>query len=109
MTGLQAVPTTDLGQPGAKTPSARSGHADPIWRQSAACLHVDQDLFFPVGSTGSAAVEIDRAKAVCAGCAVRAACLHFALSTNQEFGVWGGCDEDERRHLQRELRRAAHR
>lgn len=72
------------------------------WRWAAACRDVDPELFFPVGTTGAAAEEIDRAKEVCAGCPVEAACLQYALATNQEFGVWGGHNEKERRILRRE-------
>ncbi len=61
----------------------------------------DPQLFFPVGSTGMAADQIQQAKAVCP---VRSPCLTFALTSNQEFGVWGGRDEDERRHLRRQWR-----
>jgi WhiB family transcriptional regulator, redox-sensing transcriptional regulator len=74
------------------------------WRQSAACRQVDTELFFPIGSAGIAAAEIQRAKTVCASCPVRHPCLTFALATNQEFGIWGGCDEDERRLLHRQWR-----
>lgn len=80
--------------------------ASESWRRSAACREVGSDLFFPVGSTGCAILEIEEAKAVCAICPAREACLAFALATNQEFGIWGGCDERERRVL-REPRRAA--
>ena len=47
-----------------------------------------------------------KAKAVCAGCPVRKDCLEFALDTSQEYGIWGGYDEDERRPLRRQWRRS---
>ena len=75
------------------------------WRQSAACRNYDSRLFFPIGKTGRAAAEIQRAKAVCAVCPVRTECLAFALETHQDYGVWGGRDEDERRALRRQRRR----
>ncbi len=31
------------------------------------------------------------------------ACLRYALETNQEYGIWGGTTEDERRALRRHL------
>ncbi|HJT02100.1 MAG TPA: WhiB family transcriptional regulator [Pseudonocardiaceae bacterium] len=40
------------------------------------------------------------AKAVCAGCPVRARCLQDAIE-NREFGVWGGTTETERDRLRR--------
>ena len=77
---------------------------DVRWRQDAACRASSPDLFFPVGTVGPALTEIESAKAVCSGCGVREACLEFALITNQEFGVWGGTSEDERRRLRQEHR-----
>ena len=80
------------------------------WRHEASCRDVDPDLFFPVGTTGMAIEQIDSAKAVCAQCPVSGPCLEFALSTNQDSGVWGGTSEEERRTLRRQWlrqRRAA--
>ena len=34
-------------------------------------------------------------------CPVKEPCLEFALSTNQDSGVWGGTSEEERRKLRR--------
>jgi len=77
---------------------------DEGWRGRAACVDVDHDLFFPVGVTGPAVPQIAAAKAVCARCPVRAECLQFAVATNQEYGVWGGTSEEERRALRRTWR-----
>ena len=79
---------------------------DESWRQAAACRDVNPVLFFPNGSTGAAREDIERAKAICSGCGVRRACLVFAVATNQQFGIWGGCDEDERRAVRRRWRAA---
>ena len=59
------------------------------------------DLFFPVGTSGMAVEEVAAAKRVCGECEVSGPCLDFALDTRQEFGVWGGMDEDERREILR--------
>ena len=75
------------------------------WRELAACRDYDPELFFPIGKAGLGRAEVQQAKAVCAECPVREQCLEFALKTGQDFGVWGGCDEDERRLLRRSLRR----
>ena len=71
------------------------------WRAQAACRYTDANLFFPAGSNGAAVHQIEAAKAVCGSCLVADACLQFALETNQEAGIWGGRDEDERRGLRR--------
>ncbi|MET7442847.1 WhiB family transcriptional regulator [Streptomyces sp. NPDC004082] len=73
------------------------------WRDAAACRSVDPDLFFPVGSTGPALLQIREAKAVCRSCPVREACLQWALDTGQTLGVWGGTSENERRALKRRM------
>lgn len=71
------------------------------WRDHAACRHEDPDLFFPIGATGPALVQTERAKAVCRRCPVREECLQWALDTGQTLGVWGGTSENERRALKR--------
>lgn len=76
------------------------------WRSRAACIDEDPELFFPVGTTGPAVVQIEEAKRVCARCEVREPCLEFALDTRQDAGVWGGLDEDERRSLRRKRQRS---
>ena len=76
------------------------------WRESAACRYLETDLFFPIGKTGRAVEEIQRAKEVCASCPVRPPCLAFALDTHQGYGIWGGYDEDERRVMLRQRRNA---
>ena len=76
------------------------------WRHAAACLDEDPELFFPIGNTGPALVQIEAAKAVCAQCDVAGDCLKWALGTHQESGVWGGLSEDERRALRRRTARA---
>jgi len=69
------------------------------WRNLTACRDKDPDLFFPVAGGGSAVTQVAEAKQVCAGCPVRPACLDWALRHRQEFGVWGGVTEEERRDL----------
>lgn len=80
------------------------------WQKAASCRHTDPELFFPVGVTGPAIEVISAAKEVCAQCPVQAECLEFALTTNQECGIWGGATEEERRSIRRaraKARRAA--
>jgi WhiB family transcriptional regulator, redox-sensing transcriptional regulator len=74
------------------------------WRDGAACRDADASLFFPVGVTGPAVGQVEAAKAVCRTCPVQDACLLYAFETNQEAGIWGGKDEEERRRLRRAWR-----
>lgn len=73
------------------------------WRRDAICRDTDPDLFFPVGTTGQALVQIERAREVCHECPVSTDCLEFALETNQDSGIWGGTSEEERRKIRREM------
>jgi hypothetical protein len=71
------------------------------WRHRAACRGADPELFFP---TAEASPLYERAvaaaKAVCAGCPVRAECLDFAFAA-LPCGIAGGLTEDERRDVAR--------
>lgn len=76
------------------------------WRGQSACVDspTGAKLFFPVGVTGPAEIQIRQAKAVCQACPVQTACLDYAITTNQEYGIWGGTSEEERRVLRRKWR-----
>jgi WhiB family transcriptional regulator, redox-sensing transcriptional regulator len=76
------------------------------WRHRSACLDEDPELFFPIGNTGPAILQIEEAKQVCRRCDVREQCLAWALEAGQDHGVWGGMSEDERRALKRRNARA---
>ena len=79
------------------------------WRQHASCANLDTNVFFPVGLTGTAIEQTNLAKSVCNDCPVANQCLEFALRTLQDYGVWGGRTEDERRAIRRSRRAAARR
>lgn len=88
-----------------RNPPRRPGPVVPALA-GAACKSADPDLFFApeFECTADWQARIARAKAVCARCAVRDACLAYALDTAQWFGIWGGLTEDERRALLRQRR-----
>ena len=77
------------------------------WVHRARCKDEDPELFFPVGTTGPAADQVDAAKSICMQCEVRGQCLEWAMATGQDAGVWGGLSEEERRALRRTRRREA--
>lgn len=80
----------------------RTYHLDPDdWRHDAACNDEDPELFFPVSEIGPGARQTAEAKAVCARCPVREACLHYALDHGLDDGIFGGTTERERRALAR--------
>lgn len=71
------------------------------WRTRAGCRGTDPEVFFPVAENGPERERAEgAAKAVCAGCPVRAQCLAWA-SEALPFGVAGGMSEAERAALRR--------
>lgn len=76
------------------------------WRESAACRPgqtapdggpVDPEWFHPVGNGHFARGQVEGAKRICRGCAVRRECLADALHRGDEHAVLGGLTVDERR------------
>jgi WhiB family transcriptional regulator, redox-sensing transcriptional regulator len=100
-----------LGMPG---PRRSAGPRERVFRQApedhagsspwwdrAACRGAATDLFFPVGA---AAGEARWARQICARCPVQEQCLAYALASGQQYGIWGGRDEQERRQLRQQPR-----
>lgn len=73
-----------------------------VWRELGACRGLEPSMFYPDDED-----DAEEAKAVCAGCDVRVACLEHALSIREKQGVWGGATERERRRIIRQRRRTA--
>jgi WhiB family redox-sensing transcriptional regulator len=67
------------------------------WRKRAACVGESPELFFPDGNTGPALLQIEEAEVVCRRCEVTVTCLKWAIESSQDYGVWGGMSENERR------------
>lgn len=74
----------------------------PPARPQPACAGMDPELFF---AHALSVEQIDRAKAVCVECPLKASCLQGALERGEQYGVWGGTDEAERRSLKRRAAR----
>jgi WhiB family redox-sensing transcriptional regulator len=121
-TGPQTVPPqTSAAQPlaanrrvrpGARRRSRTRGRVEEVaaldWQQYGACRTGDGSVFFAPdlpGEPPSARLHrLVEAKRVCARCSVRELCRSYALENEEEFGVWGGLSEIERRHLIAERR-----
>jgi WhiB family transcriptional regulator, redox-sensing transcriptional regulator len=69
------------------------------WRDRSACLDENPELFFPIGHAEPAMAQAEQAKRVCRRCAVREACLRWALEAGLDHGVLGGLTDVERRRL----------
>lgn len=87
-------------------PRFKRDPAETWWIEHSRCIGEDPELFFPVGTGGSARAQTAKAIEICGSCPVRAACLEWALETCQDAGVWGGLGEEERREIRRARRRA---
>ena len=75
------------------------GSALGEWHSRGRCTGEDPEAFFPShGDPGTGA------RRVCAACSVRDECLSYATAAD-EFGIWGGLDQQERRNLNRRQRR----
>lgn len=64
------------------------------WMTQGNCSNHPPTAFFPPDGVG-----VERAKRVCAGCAVAVTCLEYALENRIDHGVWGGTSERERRRI----------
>ena len=68
----------------------------PAWHAKAACRGLGPKEWF----TG-APEYVERARAVCRGCAVSRPCAEYALENPDLDGVWAGLTKVERRQLRR--------
>jgi WhiB family redox-sensing transcriptional regulator len=71
--------------------------ADVDWMIKAACAGMNRDIFFPEYTflTDPAAI------AACQRCEVKEQCRDWAFATDQEFGIWGGLNQDQRAAVDR--------
>ena len=49
--------------------------------------------------------QANEAKSICNECVVKVDCLEYAITSNQDSGVWGGTTEEERKSIRREYRK----
>ena len=72
------------------------------WQQHGRCRATDSEVFFPPAHfehKPEREVREAQAKAICAGCPVKAQCLEWALAVREPHGVWGGTSEIERKQI----------
>lgn len=76
--------------------------------EGALCREEDPELFFPIGNRGPAAVQIERAKAVCRRCPLIRQCREEMESWGPSIcGVWAATSEDDRINERRRVKRLA--
>lgn len=73
------------------------------WQQDGLCRTQGQDLFFydDMERGPEKDMKIEAAVAICNQCPVAKQCLDFAMSTDQNYGVWGGQTEEARAKLKK--------
>jgi WhiB family redox-sensing transcriptional regulator len=69
------------------------------WQSRGSCVGEDPEIFFPVHGAPAS-----KARKICAACPVKDRCLQYAIDAD-EFGIWAGLDQDERRNSRRRQRR----
>jgi len=74
---------------------------EELWQEKAACRGPHAAVFFPPGAQVERKDEREmrerRAKAICASCHVKAACLEYSIEIREAHGIWGGLNEVERK------------
>lgn len=70
--------------------------AGDVVTDAPACRSADPEIFFPPTYNGMYRDVVRTAKALCAQCDVRAACLRRGLEVSENFGIWGGTTPQER-------------
>ena len=81
------------------------GQVPLAWQRQAECKGPAAEAFFPpvrVETKDEREYREQRAKKICASCAVIDPCLQHALRNRENHGIWGGLNEAERRALRRD-------
>jgi WhiB family redox-sensing transcriptional regulator len=76
------------------TPPAVTRAGNELWLDDALCSQTDPEAYFPhIGEPNKLA------KLICSRCVVRDECLDAALKRNEQYGIWGGLNTNERNKL----------
>lgn len=73
------------------------------WQDDAACGEDTMHLFFAPDNEPSTSKVIREQSAIgiCEECPVRGVCRAYALAFGEQYGVWGGLDEERRKEWRR--------
>ena len=64
------------------------------WMIEGLCNQADPEMWFATHPA-----EVKKAVDVCMDCPVRLLCANYAIANEEEYGVWGGLTEQDRRQL----------
>jgi WhiB family redox-sensing transcriptional regulator len=77
---------------------------EPRFYENPACATVGGDFWFPKNETaGSNTTEVAIAKSICRRCPHQAECAEWGIQ-KEDFGIWGGLNEGQRRLVRRKRR-----
>lgn len=74
----------------------------PHWAEKGLCRNMDPEIFF-IDADADADFPNPVALAACDRCPIQAACLNWAMETNERNGVWGGTTPRQREKLRRPI------
>ncbi|GAA3502813.1 hypothetical protein GCM10019016_099220 [Streptomyces prasinosporus] len=70
------------------------------WRDEAACVGEDPEIFFPLSDSAAPGSEASLARAICRRCPVLLACRTWAIERGED-GIWGATTAAQRRSVRR--------
>jgi WhiB family redox-sensing transcriptional regulator len=62
------------------------------WKDDAACIGLDQDLFFGTANDKLGKEKREEVIRLCNSCPVKDKCYDYARKNHEIFGIWGGVD-----------------
>lgn len=77
------------------------------WRARAACAGRSPNLWFPEGGAGNSTATRE-ALSICRSCPVSTQCAEYAIAQPENFGIWGGLTQDDRKSLTLTRSRRSH-
>lgn len=78
-------------------PLAQSFAWEWDWQASGNCVGEPTEIFFPEDSPRRERRRLEQqAKTICWNCPIKVRCLEHALTTPEQFGVWGATTPSER-------------
>ena len=77
---------------------------EPRFYENPACATVGGDFWFPENDPANRnTIEVAIAKSICRRCPNQEECAEWGIQ-NENFGIWGGLNEGQRRLIRRKRR-----
>lgn len=76
---------------------------EPAKYEAPLCASVGGDFWFPEREDGGTNTEMVMAKSICRQCPHQVECAEWGIQ-NEDFGIWGGLTESNRRAIRRQRR-----